>query len=98
SMVAQAITWLNQQRWSDYQAQAPPDQLPEERPGRPPGMPISAWNKFGQHWTPQTPGQLRPDQWETWKREHANGQAGQPSAAPVADSGARVGQAQQQLV
>jgi len=31
-MVAQAITWLNQQRWSDYQAQPPPEAEPEPTP------------------------------------------------------------------
>jgi hypothetical protein len=33
--VAQAMTWLNQQRWGDYQPNAPPDDKPTPPPGAP---------------------------------------------------------------
>lgn len=97
-MVAQAITWLNQQRWSDYAPQGPPsDAPPGERPGRPPGMPLTAWNKYGEHWTPETPVNLRPDQWETWKKGHVNGQAGAPEITPLDGSGVGLVHGKQQL-
>lgn len=90
--------WMRRQKpGTTPPAQAPPGHLADERPGRPPGMPLGAWNKFGQHWTPETPGQLRPEQWEAWKRER-DGKIESPAAAPLADGHARVGQPEQQLL